>query len=83
MTTSILVALLILVVLGPAALAYILKRRHYGLPFGKAYWAMLPGFLASGLLKAAHHLTGWFILELAAPVAMVVGVLVAIRRLER
>jgi hypothetical protein len=83
MTRPILVALLVLVALGPALLAYILTRRHRGLPFWRCYRAMLPGFLASGILKAGYHLTGWFSLELAAPVVMVVGVLLAVRRLER
>jgi hypothetical protein len=83
MTKPILVGLLVLVVLGPALLAFLLKRRHRGLPFWRGYWATLPGFLASGVIKACYHLTGWYPLELAAPVVMVVGVLLAVRRLER
>lgn len=83
MTTSILVVLLALVALGPALLAFILQRRNRAVPFWKAYWGMLPGFVACAVLKAAYHLTGWFPLEVAAPVAMVVGVLLALRRLER
>lgn len=84
MTPYILVPLLVLVTLGPALLAFILKkRRNPGLGFWRAYRAMLPGFAGCAVVKAGYHLTGWFPLEVAAPVIMVVGVLVAVRRLER
>ena len=83
MTTSLLVNLAVLVLLGPAALAFLLRRRRPAIPFLKAYGSMLPGFLLSALLKAAYPLTGRFFFEVAAPVAMVAGVLAGIRFLGR
>ena len=83
MTPYIVVPLLVLVTLGPALLAFILKRRHPEMGFWWAYRAMLPGFAGCAVAKAGYHLTDWFPLEVAAPVIMVVGVLVAVRRLER
>jgi hypothetical protein len=75
MAIQILVAQALLVLLGPAALAYVLRRRRPGTPFGKAYAYLLPGFLASALLKLLQYRTGLAILEYAAPLAMIVGVL--------
>ena len=83
MTTPLLLALAALVVLGPAVLSAILRRRLAAVPFWKAYVHMLPWFVPSALLKAGHHWTGMAFLDLAAPVAMVAGVLVAVHFLGK
>ena len=44
---------------------------------------MLPGFLASATLKVTQYLTGLGFLTYVAPVAMLVGVIVAVRKLDR
>jgi hypothetical protein len=83
MVIEILVAQALLVLLGPAALAYLIRRRRPGIPFAKAYIHLLPGFLASAVLKLVQYRTGLGFLEFAAPLAMIVGVLVGVRRLDR
>ena len=83
MLKDLLVPLLVLVTLGPALLAYILRRRRPALAFWPSYRTLAPGFVGCAVIKVFYHLTGWFVLDVAAPVVMVVGVWVALRRLER
>ena len=83
MATQILVAQALVVLVGPAVLAYFVRRQRPGISFGKAYAYVFPGFLASALLKLVQYRTGLRILELAAPLAMIVGVLAGLRMLDR
>jgi hypothetical protein len=83
MEKPLLVALVVLALLGPGVLAFVIRRRRPAIPFLKAYGYMLPGFALSAALKIAYHLTGHFVLDVAAPIVMVVGVLLGVRWLER
>ena len=67
----------------PALFAYLNRRWFRSAGFGQAYLLNLPGCFVFILLKAAAFSTGHRVFEVLAPLAMLIGIYVPIRILQR